>query len=205
MILFAHPELICCKRLCMVLTVWDRWVFLFSVGEDFKNSCHFWVQELFKTSTDIDFSKKWFIAKGHRTLSSHNPMMHPYLGHHVFCQWLVNLHSHHVRKHSQIHNLKYVKTRQIWGIWKLRPAYSPETPNLGQNRWRFVPCDLEIWWMTLKNNRASPLCCFKLCATFHSHRWIQPGVTSGNAQFGSNSTNFRAVWPWNLTYDLEKQ
>ena len=68
-------------------------------------------------------------------------------------------------------------TRQIWGIWKLRPAYSPEMPNLGQNRWCFVPCDLEIWWMTLENNRASLLCCFKLCATFHSHRWIQTGVT----------------------------
>ena len=69
------------------------------------------------------------------------------------------------------------KTRQIWGIWKLRPAYSLETPNLGQNRWCFVPCDLEIWWMTLENNRASLLCCFKLCATFHSHWWIQTGVT----------------------------
>ena len=68
------------------------------------------------------------------------------------------------------------KTRQIWGIWKLRPAYSPETPNLGQNRWCFVPCDLEIWWMTLENNRAPLLCWFKLCATFHSHRWIQTGV-----------------------------
>ena len=67
-------------------------------------------------------------------------------------------------------------TRQIWGIWKLRPAYSPEMPNLGQNRWCFVPCDLEIWWMTLENSRASLLCCFKLCATFHSHRWIQTGV-----------------------------
>ena len=67
-------------------------------------------------------------------------------------------------------------TRQIWGIWKLRPAYSPETPNLGQNRWCFVPCDLEIWWMTLENNRASLLCCFKLCATFHSHWWIQTGI-----------------------------
>ena len=41
----------------------------------------------------------------------------------------------------------------------------------------FVPCDLEIWWMILENNRASLLCCFKLCATFHSHRWIQNGVT----------------------------
>ena len=79
-------------------------------------------------------------------------------------------------------NLRWPSTRQIWGIWKLRLAYSPETPNLGQNRWCFVPCDLEIWWMTLENNRASPLCCFK-----------------------SNSTIFRAVWPWNLTDDLEKQ
>ena len=41
----------------------------------------------------------------------------------------------------------------------------------------FVPCDLEIWWMTLENDRASLLCCFKLCATFHSHWWIQTGVT----------------------------
>ena len=30
-------------------------------------------------------------------------------------------------------------------------------------------------------------------------------LQSGNAQFGSNSTIFRAVWPWNLTYDIEKQ
>ena len=68
-------------------------------------------------------------------------------------------------------------TRQIWGVWKLRLAYSSETPNLGRNRWCFVPCDLEIWRMTLENDRASLLCCFKLCATFHSHWWIQTGVT----------------------------
>ena len=30
-------------------------------------------------------------------------------------------------------------------------------------------------------------------------------LLTGNAQFGSNSTIFRAVWPWNLMYDLEKQ
>ena len=29
-------------------------------------------------------------------------------------------------------------------------------------------------------------------------------LQSGNAQFGSNSTIFRAVWPCNLMYDLEK-
>ena len=113
--------------------------------------------------------------------------------------------------------------------------------------------------MTLKNNRAPLLCCFKLCASFHSHRWIQTKITvrkrsirvkigdllsrvtlkfdgwpwktighlfyvassfmhhfivigefklklqSGNAQFVSKSTIFLAVWPWNLTDDLEKQ
>ena len=31
--------------------------------------------------------------------------------------------------------------------------------------------------MTLKNNRAPLLCYFKFCASFHSHRWIQAGVT----------------------------
>ena len=130
---------------------------------------------------------------------------------------------------------------------------------LDLNRRFFSPCDLEIWWMTPKNNRAPLLCYFKLFASFRSHWWIQTGVTarksliwvnidaffshvtlkfdgwpsktighlfyatssfvqhflaigefileleSGNAQSGSNSTLFRAVWPWNLTDDLEKQ
>ena len=31
--------------------------------------------------------------------------------------------------------------------------------------------------MTFKNNRAPLLCCFKLCASFHNHWWIQTGVT----------------------------
>ena len=79
--------------------------------------------------------------------------------------------------HCSNHEEYEVETRQIWGIWKLRPAYNPETPNLGQNQWCFVPCDFEICWMTLENNRASLLCCLKLCATFHSHPWIQTWVT----------------------------
>ena len=136
---------------------------------------------------------------------------------------------------------------------------SPETPNLGQIQRFLEPSDLEIWRMTLKNNRAPLLCYFKLCASFRSHWWIQTWVTvrkrpiwvkiddffsrvtskfdiwpwktighlfydtssfvhhfiaigefklelkSGNAQSGSNSTIFRAVRPWNLTDDLEKQ
>ena len=55
-------------------------------------------------------------------------------------------------------------------------SYSPETPNLGQIRRFLEPCDLEIWRMTLKNNRAPLICCFQLCAWFHCHMWIQTGV-----------------------------
>ena len=56
-------------------------------------------------------------------------------------------------------------------------SYSPETPNLGQIRRFLEPCDQAIWRMTFKNNRAPLLCYFKLCAAFHTHSWIQTGVT----------------------------
>ena len=130
---------------------------------------------------------------------------------------------------------------------------------LDLNHQFFSPCDLEIWCMAPKNNRAPLLCYFKLFASFRSHWWIKSGVTvrkrliwvkidaffsrvtlkfdgwpsktighlfyatssfvqhfvaigefkleleSGNTQSGSNATLFRAVWPWNLTDDLQKQ
>ena len=66
--------------------------------------------------------------------------------------------------------------------WNL--SYSPETPNLCQIRWFSEPCDLEIWRMTLKNNRAPLLCYFKLCASFCSHWWIQTGVTPETPNLG---------------------
>ena len=31
-------------------------------------------------------------------------------------------------------------------------SYSPETLNSGQNRWFVVPCDLEIWQMTVSRD-----------------------------------------------------
>ena len=55
-------------------------------------------------------------------------------------------------------------------------SYSTETPNLGQIRQILELCDLEIWRMTLKNNRAPLLCYLKLYVSFH-HVWIQTGVT----------------------------
>ena len=48
--------------------------------------------------------------------------------------------------------------------------------NSGQNGKFSSPCDLEVWQMTLKNNRAPLLCHFKICASFYSHQWIQTGV-----------------------------
>ena len=82
-------------------------------------------------------------------------------------------------------------------------SYSPETPNLGQIRRFLVPCDLEIWWMTLKNNRTPLLCYFKLCGSSHSHRWIQTKVTvqkrSIRVKIGdllSRVTLKFDWWPW---------
>ena len=84
-------------------------------------------------------------------------------------------------------------------------SYSPGTLNSGQNHQLFVPCDLEISRMTLKTNRAPLLCCFKLCSSFHSHCWIQTGVTVRKRPFGSKSTIFFGPvtlkfdgWPWKI-------
>ena len=49
---------------------------------------------------------------------------------------------------------------------------------LDSNRPFFSPCDLEIWWMILKNNRALLLYYVKLYVSFQIHRWIQTRVTA---------------------------
>ena len=67
----------------------------------------------------------------------------------------------------------------------------------------FVPHDLEICQMTLKNNRAPLLCYFKLSASFHRRLWIQIGVTVWKHPI-SKPAIFCPVWPWNLRDDLEK-
>ena len=47
------------------------------------------------------------------------------------------------------------------------------------NEFNFITgyCDLEIWQMTLKNNRTTLPCHFKFWASFCSHLWIQTGFT----------------------------
>ena len=72
----------------------------------------------------------------------------------------------------------------------------------------FVPCewcDLEIWQMTLKNNRAPLQCCCKLFAPFHSHWWIQTGVTVRKRPIWVKFDDFLSCMTCNLMHDLEKQ
>ena len=74
---------------------------------------------------------------------------------------------------------------------------------LDSNRPFFSPCDLEIWWMTLKNNRALLLCYIKLCASFQSHGWIQTWVPVRKRSIRVKIGNFLSCvtlkfdrWPW---------
>ena len=67
----------------------------------------------------------------------------------------------------------------------------------------FVPHDLEIWWMTLTNNRPPFLYYIKLCAAFQSHWYIQTGVTVRKrtirvkiGDFLSHVTLKFDGWPW---------
>ena len=83
-------------------------------------------------------------------------------------------------------------------------SYSPETPNLGQIRRFLEQCDLEIWWMTLKNNRAPLLSKIKLYASFHHHMWIQTGVTVRKQLIWvmTSVTLTFDLWPWPFAWTL---
>ena len=62
---------------------------------------------------------------------------------------------------------------QTWvTVWKC-----PIWANLGQIRRFLASCDLELWPMTLKDNRAPLLSNIKLYVSFNHHMWIQTGVT----------------------------
>ena len=83
-------------------------------------------------------------------------------------------------------------------------SYSPETPNLGQIQWFLAPSDLEIWRMTLKNNRAPLLSNIKLYVSFHHHMWIQIGVTVRKrlSWVVTSVTLTFDLWPWPFAWTL---
>ena len=83
-------------------------------------------------------------------------------------------------------------------------SYSPETPNLGQIARFLESCDLEIWRMTVKNNRAPLLSNIKLYASFHHHMWIQTWVTVWKwlSWVVTSVTLTFDLWPWPFAWTL---
>ena len=80
-------------------------------------------------------------------------------------------------------------------------SYSPETPNSeSKSVGFFVPCDLEIWRTTLKNDKAPLLYYIKLCTSCQNHEWIQTGVTIWKRSIWVKITIFWSLkfdgWPW---------
>ena len=76
---------------------------------------------------------------------------------------------------------------------------------LDPNHWFFSPCDLEIWWITSKNNRAPLLYYIKLCASFQIHQWNKTEVTVRKrsirvkiGDFMSSVTLKIDGWPWKI-------
>ena len=69
----------------------------------------------------------------------------------------------------------------------------------------YRPCDREIWWMTLKNNRTLFLYYVKLCASFQIHWWNQTGFTVQKRSIRVEIGGILSLWPWNLMDDLGKQ
>ena len=86
--------------------------------------------------------------------------------------------------------------RSYW--WIQTGVRVRKRPNLGQIRRFLEPCDLEIWRMTVKNNRAPLLSIIKLYASFHHHMWIQTGVTVRKrlSWVLTSVTLTFDLWPW---------
>ena len=75
---------------------------------------------------------------------------------------------------------------------------------LGSKSKIFFSCDLEIWQITLKNNRAHLQWYFKFCASFHSQWRIQTGVTLWKHPIWikindlSHTTLKFDIWSWKI-------
>ena len=64
----------------------------------------------------------------------------------------------------------------------------------------FCPFDLEIWRMTLKNNRARLLWHFKLCASFRSYMWIQSSQWSSSPEMAKLGFDLCDIDLWPLAW-----
>ena len=74
----------------------------------------------------------------------------------------------------------------------------------GSNSTIFRKRDLQIWHMTLKNNRAPLISNIKLYASSHHHMWIQTGVTVRKrlSWVVTSVTLTFDLWPWPFAWTL---
>ena len=74
----------------------------------------------------------------------------------------------------------------------------------GSNSAIFSAGDLEIWRMTLKNNRAPLLSNIKLYVSFHHYMWIQTGATFRKrlSWVVTSVTLTFDLWPWPFAWTL---
>ena len=98
------------------------------------------------------------------------------------------------------HSVSWLQHQRYWYWLELFVAWESHI-------WEiiFVLLDMEIWWMTLKNNRTPLLYYIKLCATLEIHGYIQLGATVWKHSIRVKLVIFCSAWPWTLTDDLKKQ
>ena len=88
--------------------------------------------------------------------------------------------------------------RHFVAIGEFKLELESGNAHLGQMLRFLEPCDLEIWQMTFKNNRAPLLSIIKLFASFHHHMWIQTRVTVRKrlSWVLTSVTLTFDLWPW---------
>ena len=74
---------------------------------------------------------------------------------------------------------------------EFKVEFRPRNSQFGSKSTIFEPRDLEIWRMTLKNNRAPLLSNLKLCASFHYHiaAWSQLKKSPENFLLAGSTSN----------------
>ena len=117
----------------------------------------------------------------------------------IVCYILLNPDIHEISSWSNIQITNKANLRDLIAATSLVILLK-----LDSNSQFFRPCDLEVRWMTSKNNTAPLLYYAKLCASFQIHQWIQTGFVVWKcsirvkiADFLSRVTLNFGGWSWN--------
>ena len=88
--------------------------------------------------------------------------------------------------------------------WWIQLELQSGNTQSGSNSTIFLAVWLEIWRMTLKNNRAPLLNNIKLYASFHHHSWNPTGVTVQKrlSWVVTSVTLTLDLWPWPFAWTL---